>query len=94
MTITTSCGLRLVPLSIASTAAGVGGMTGIPSLQSRSSRNRLTASRPSGDSSSSTVNISVPWFPFLALCRGAGNAVRLVNPRMMSSICSSTILQM
>ena len=59
ITMTTSWGALFVPLSILSTAAGVGGATGIPSLQSRSARNLFTASRPSGVSSSSTVNVSV-----------------------------------
>ena len=42
-----------------STASGVGGMTGRPSLQSRSAKKRFTASSPSGVASISTVNISV-----------------------------------
>src|SRR5713101_1047176 len=48
ITMSTSWGWRLVPLNICSTAAGVGGMTGRPSLQSRSARKRFTASSPAG----------------------------------------------
>ena len=94
ITITTSWGARRVPCSIAATAAGVGGITGIPSLQSRSSKKRLTASRPAGESSSVTVKVSrpppplilPPLLPATAVC-----AVSVVSPAMMPSICSSTI---
>ena len=93
MTMTTSCGSRRVPLSMASTAAGVGGTMGIPSLQSRSSMKRFTASRPRGVSSSSTVKTSVSLWPLAAPERSADADIR-VSPRMMLSICSSTILWM
>ena len=94
ITMTTSCGARLVPLSMASTAAGVGGTTGIPSLQSRSSMKRFTASKPQGESSNVTVNRSDSLCPLDVAGSSADAAEILVSPLMMLSISSSTILWM
>ena len=93
ITISTSWGLRLVPASIRSTSSGVGGITGMPSLQSRSARKRFTESSPSGEASISTVNTSVaPPLPWMDTGpRSVGKAVR---PWIMVSTCPSTMLRM
>ena len=94
MTMSTSWGARLVPFSICSTAAGVGGITGMPSLQSRSARKRLTASSPSGVSFNSTVKTSVAWPLLRAPLAAPADAGIEVSLSIISSICSSTILWM
>ena len=94
ITMSTSCGWRVVALSIRSTAMGVGGTTGMPSLQSRSARKRFTESRPSGVSSISTVNTSVALLPSCAPLPILGEVWIEVRPWIMPSICSSTILRM
>ena len=93
MIIITSCGARLVPASIRSTSSGVGGTTGIPSLQSRSARNRFTAFTPSADGSISTVKTSVVPLEGVPVT-GPRDVGKVVSPWMIASICSSTIRRM
>ena len=82
-----------MPASILSTNSGVGGMTGMPSLQSRSAMNWFTAFSPSGDASICTVKTSVAPPVFWAVT-GPRDAGKMVRPWTMASICPSTMLRM
>ena len=79
-----------MPFSMASTSSAVGGITGIPSVQSLSDKNSLTALRPIAEESMFTVNTSVGEFSD-GVCWIGGSEDVSVSPEIMASIAPSTI---